>query len=90
MCTQQRCSRVVGQISPAVFQKPSGDLLLDVKRRGLDVRSELKARMLGEKISDIGLYSLGQQRARTVPQDFGELIVKASWLSQFENGIVEY
>src|SRR5215471_6106549 len=38
--------------------------------------------MLAEKISDLGLYGFGQQRARAPPQDFGELIVKASWLNQ--------
>jgi hypothetical protein len=43
----------------------------------------LEARMLGEKISDLGLYGLGQQRARALRQDFGELIGKASWLNQF-------
>jgi hypothetical protein len=37
--------------------------------------------MLGEKISGLGLYGLGQQRARALPQDFGELIIKASRLN---------
>ena len=48
----------------------------------------LQARMLGEKISELGLYGLGEQRARALPQDFGELIVKGSWLNQLEHGIV--
>src|SRR5215470_16692601 len=48
----------------------------------------LEARMLGKKIRDLGLYGLGQQRARAMPQDFGELIVKASWLNQLKNVIV--
>jgi hypothetical protein len=34
----------------------------------------LEARMLGEKIRDLCLYGLSQQRARALPQDFGELI----------------
>jgi hypothetical protein len=44
--------------------------------------------MLGEKISELGLDGLGQQRARALPQDFGELIIKGSWLNQLEHGIV--
>jgi hypothetical protein len=50
--------------------------------------SDNEARMLGEKISVLGLYGLGQQRARALPQDFGELIVKGSWLNQLEHVIV--
>ena len=38
--------------------------------------------MFAKKISDLGLYGFGQQRARAPPQDFGELIVKASRLNQ--------
>jgi hypothetical protein len=37
--------------------------------------------MLGEKIRDLSLYGLSQQRARALPQDFGELIVKGPWLN---------
>src|SRR5215475_15802721 len=44
--------------------------------------------MLCEKLSDLGLYGLGQQRARALSQDFGELIVKRSWLNQLEHVIV--
>jgi len=44
--------------------------------------------MLGEKIRDLGLYGLSQQRARALPQDFGELVVKGSWLNQLEHVIV--
>jgi len=47
--------------------------------RGLEIG------MLGEKIRDLGLYGLSQQRARPLPQDFGELIVKGSWLNQLEH-----
>src|SRR6202007_2049677 len=36
----------------------------------------------------LDLHGLGQQRARALPQDFGELIVKASWLNKFGNVIV--
>jgi len=39
--------------------------------------------MLGEKISDLSLYGWGQQRARRLPRNFGELMVKA-WLTQLE------
>jgi len=39
--------------------------------------------MLGEKIRDLGLYGLSKH----LPKDFGELIVKASRLNQFEHVI---
>jgi hypothetical protein len=39
----------------------------------------LEISMRGEKIHDLGLDRLPQQRARPLPQDFGELIVKGSW-----------
>src|SRR5207245_3593916 len=44
--------------------------------------------MLGEKIRDFGFYGLSKQPACPLSQDFGELIVKASWLNQFEHVIV--
>jgi len=50
--------------------------------RGLEIG------MPGEKIRDIGLYGLSQQRACARLQDFGELSVKASWLNQFGHVIV--
>src|SRR5258707_349766 len=50
----------------------------------------LEISMLGEKIRDLGLDRLRQQRARPLPQDFGELIVKASWLNQLEHVIVRH
>ena len=43
-----------------------------------------EAHMLGEKICDLGLYGLSQQRARPPPEDFAELIVKGSWLNESE------
>src|SRR5215470_913181 len=48
----------------------------------------LEISMLGEKIRDLGLDRLRQQPASPLPQDFGELIVKGSWLNQFEHVIV--
>src|SRR5215468_276847 len=50
----------------------------------------LKIRMLGKKIRDLGLYGLSQQAARALPQDFGELVVKGSWLNQLEHIIVRH
>src|SRR5262249_11764842 len=48
----------------------------------------LEISMPGKKIHDLGLDRLRQQRASPLPQDFGELIVKDSWLNQFEHVIV--
>jgi hypothetical protein len=48
----------------------------------------LEAHVLGEKISDLRLYGLGQQRACALPEDFSESIVKGSWLNQLEQVIV--
>jgi hypothetical protein len=50
--------------------------------RGLEIG------MLSEKIRDLGLYGLRQQGARALSQDFGELVVKGSWLNQLEHVIV--
>jgi hypothetical protein len=44
--------------------------------------------MLREKISDLGVYGLRWHSARALSQDFGELIVNASWLNQLGNVIV--
>ena len=44
--------------------------------------------MPGKEIRDLGLYRLCQQAARTLPEDFGELIVKGSWLNQLEHVII--
>src|SRR5215469_7751884 len=48
----------------------------------------LQINVHGEKTRDFSLYGLSQQRACTLPQDFGELILKGSWLNQFEHVIV--
>ena len=48
----------------------------------------LEISMLGERIRDLRLDRLRQQRASSLPQDFGELVVKGSWLNQFEYAIV--
>ena len=42
----------------------------------------LEISTLGEKIRDLRLDRLRQQRASSLPQDFGELVVKGSWLNQ--------
>jgi len=51
---------------------------------------DLKIDVLVEKIRDLGLYGLSQQGPRPLPQDFSELIVKGSWLNQFEYVIVQH
>src|SRR5262245_47649841 len=43
--------------------------------------------MLAEKVRDLGLNRLGQQSTRPIPQDFGELIVDVSWLTQLDDVI---
>jgi hypothetical protein len=48
----------------------------------------LEIGMLGEEVRDLGLYGLRQQGLRSPPYNFGELIVKGSWLNQFEHVIV--
>src|SRR6185503_20320818 len=47
----------------------------------------LQVGMLAEKVRDLGLDCLGQQRARSMTQDFGELVVDDSWLNQLDNVI---
>jgi hypothetical protein len=59
-----------------------------VAHKALAAILSLEARMLREKISDLSLYGSGQQCARALSQDFGELIVKASSLNQLGNVIV--
>ena len=44
--------------------------------------------MLVEKVSDLGLDCLGEQRTGSVAQDFGELIVEESRLNQLDNVIL--
>src|ERR1700704_4057944 len=43
--------------------------------------------MLAEKVCDLGLYRLGEQRTRPVAQDFRELIVDVCWLNQLDDVI---
>src|SRR5665213_2122177 len=43
--------------------------------------------MLAEKVCNLGLYRLGEQGARTMAQDFSELIVDVSWLNQLDDVI---
>src|SRR5262245_25733004 len=59
-----------------------------VARNALAAVLGLEISMLGEKIRDLGLKRFRQQRTSPLPQDFGELIVKGSWLNQFEHVIV--
>src|ERR1700733_13361793 len=44
--------------------------------------------MTGEKIRDLGLDRMCKQPARALPENFGELIVKGSWLNQLDHVIV--
>src|SRR6266513_2982332 len=46
--------------------------------------------MLAEKVCDLGLYRLGEQRTRPVAQDFRELIVDVRWLNQLDDVIFGY
>ena len=48
----------------------------------------LEVRILGEKIRNLRLDRLRQQRTRALPENFGELVVKGSWLNQLEQVIV--
>src|ERR1700738_3699969 len=50
----------------------------------------LEISMLGEEIGNLGLDGLSQQAACALPQDFGELVVKGSWLNQFEHVIFRH
>src|SRR3981189_2507215 len=43
--------------------------------------------MLAEKVCDLGLCRLGEQRTRRVAQDFSELILDVSWLNQLDDVI---
>ena len=48
----------------------------------------LQIGMLAEKVRDLGLDRLGEQGARPIAQDFGELVVERSWLNQLDDVIV--
>jgi hypothetical protein len=41
--------------------------------------------MLGEEIRNLGFHRLRQQAVRSLPEDFGELVVERSWLNQSDN-----
>src|SRR6476659_8149682 len=47
----------------------------------------LQIGMLAKKVRDLGLDRLGQQSTRPIAQNFGELIVDASWLNQLDDVI---
>src|SRR4030088_3703156 len=64
----------------ALRQVTGGDDAL-VAVRGLQIG------MLAEKVRDLGLDRLGQQRPRPITQDFGELVVDVSWLNQLDDVI---
>src|SRR5438876_1416386 len=50
----------------------------------------LQIGMLAEKVRYLGLYRLGKQRTRPIAQDFGELILDASWLNQLDDVIFRH
>jgi hypothetical protein len=47
----------------------------------------LQIGMLAEKVCDLGLDRVGQQRPRPITQDFRELVVDVSWLNQLDDVI---
>jgi len=51
-------------------------------------RRRLEIRMPGEKIGDLRLDGLREQRTRTVAQNLGQRIGEGSWLGELENAIV--
>jgi hypothetical protein len=59
-----------------------------VANNALTATFDRQISVLGEKIRNLRLYSLSQQRARALSQDFGELIVKSPGLNQLERAIV--
>ena len=48
----------------------------------------LEIGMLRQELRDLRLDGLGQQRARTVAQNLGELVIERPWLNQLDNAIV--
>jgi len=59
-----------------------------VAHNALTANLSLEVRVFGEKIRDLAFYRLRQQGARTLPENFRELILKRSWLNQFDHVIV--
>ena len=45
-------------------------------------------RMLRQELRDLRLDGLGQQHARSVAQNVGELVIERPWLNQLDNAIV--
>jgi len=52
--------------------------------------ARLEVCILSEKIRNLRLDRLRQQRTRALPENFGELVVKGSWLNQLEHVIVRH
>src|SRR5271157_380986 len=48
----------------------------------------LEIGMLRQELRDLRLDGLGQQRARSVAQNLGELVIERPWLNQLDNAIV--
>jgi hypothetical protein len=59
-----------------------------VAHNALTAILSLEVRVFGEKIRHLTFYRLRQQGARTLPENFCELILKRSWLNQFDHVIV--
>ena len=59
-----------------------------VAHNALTAILSLEVRVFGEKIRDLAFYRLRQQGARTLPENFCELILKRSWLNHFDHVIV--
>src|SRR5262245_40288663 len=52
--------------------------------------ASLQISISAEEIHNLGLDRMRKQRMRSIPQDFGELIGKCSWLNQLRDGIVRH
>jgi hypothetical protein len=46
--------------------------------------------MFGQKLGDLGFDRLGQQGARTIAQDLGQLVSEDPWLNQLKHVIVRH
>ena len=49
---------------------------------------DLQIGMFGQKLGDLGFDRLGQQGARTIAQDLGQLVSEDPWLNQLKDVIV--